>query len=45
MSDPSNPPQNPGDDEETSDTGGDSDPGANEGFEPPDEGRNLATPA
>lgn len=38
MSDPSNPPATPDEDEETtSDTGGDSDPGANEGFEPPDQ--------
>ncbi len=34
------------DDGQTSDKGGDSDPDANEGFEPPDdEGRDLVTPA
>lgn len=37
MSDPSNPPATPDDDEETSDTGGDSDPSTNEGFEPSDQ--------
>lgn len=44
MSNPTEPSERP--DEETADPGGDSDPGANEGFEPPDdEGRDLVTPA
>ena len=44
MTDPTTPADRPGDDEETADPGGDSDPRTDEGFDPPDDARRDRVP-